>query len=137
MKGRSYSELLESAANEIMPALCELAGGERNAAKLFGMFVLGAAVSDGTLDEREYGLLEHTFYTFFGDEVSYANSKVLVDGMVARGNGLKSITDELIDFLGAADTRLKERLVSVCLMICAVDGVVSPAEQAWIKQLIA
>lgn len=31
---------------------------------------------------------------------------------------------------------LKENIIIVCLLICAVDGKVSPKEKTWIKQLV-
>lgn len=133
----SYKQELESKSMSVLPALFNLSGNERVGARFLSIFVLGAALSDGELEEREYDLLEPMFCAFFGDEVSFAESKVLVKNLLAQGGGLKNEVDQMIDFFGVLSEKLKADLVLICLMICAVDGVVSQSEKEWIAQLAA
>ena len=43
----------------------------------------------------------------------------------------------MVDILGLLSDELKDDIVIICLMICAIDGKVSLKEKKWIKQLIA
>ena len=42
----------------------------------------------------------------------------------------------MVDLIGFADEDLKDEIVLLCLLVCAIDGEVSDEEKAWIKQLI-
>ncbi len=44
--------------------------------------------------------------------------------------------DRMVDVIGLVSPELKDDIVLVCLMVCAVDGKVSAKEKKWIKQLI-
>ncbi|MDE5593555.1 MAG: hypothetical protein K2I75_06450 [Clostridiales bacterium] len=133
----AYRRELESKSMSVLPALISISGNERVGARFLATFVLGAALSDGELDKHEYDMLEPMFYTFFGDEVSFAESKILAKNMVAGGNALPDKVDEMIDFFGRLSEKLKADLVLICLMICAVDGDVSQNEKDWIARLVA
>lgn len=133
----SYKRELENKSMSVLPALINLSGNERVGARFLSMFILGAALADGELAESEYDLLEPMFYTFFGEEVSFAESKILAKNMVASGNSLPDKVDEMIDFFGRLSEKLKADLVLICLMICAVDGNIAQSEKNWIARLVA
>lgn len=42
----------------------------------------------------------------------------------------------MVDILGQLSDKLKEDIIIVCLLICAVDGTISYKERKWVKQLI-
>lgn len=132
-----YKAVLEQYANETLPVLMDITGSESTGARLLAQFVLAAAVADGELAENEYALLEPMFKSFFGDEVSFAESKALVKTMAKGEKGLTELADDLIDLLGILSDEFKAQLVMICLMICAVDGNVSESEKQWIKRLAA
>ncbi len=48
----------------------------------------------------------------------------------------KRTMDRMVDVIGLVSPELKDDIVLVCLMVCAVDGKVSAKEKKWIKQLI-
>lgn len=129
-----YRSTLEELANSVLPALIDISG-ERAGARYLSMFVLGAAIADEQLDEKEYDLLEPMFGSFFGEAANFAESKALVKAMAARGT-LKTDVDRAVDFFGTLSPSLKADLVLICLIICAVDGTVSKSEKEWIQQLI-
>lgn len=132
----TYERELGSKAMSVLPVLIDFSGNERVGVRFLSMFVLGAAMSDGKLEHNEYELLQPLFRVFFGDEVSFEESKTLVKNMAANGN-LPNKVDEIVDFFGALDENLKKELVLICLMICAVDGDVSEVEKQWIARLVA
>ena len=54
----------------------------------------------------------------------------------SKGKELKKYVDYMIDILGLVSDELKEDIIVVCLLICAIDGHISLKEKNWIKQLI-
>ena len=44
--------------------------------------------------------------------------------------------DAVADLLGEVSPDLKDDIVMVCMLVCAVDGSISERERAWIRQLI-
>ena len=56
--------------------------------------------------------------------------------MAPEQRELKKSVDEMVDVLGLLSDDLKDDIITVCLLICAVDGKVSLRERNWIKQLI-
>lgn len=49
---------------------------------------------------------------------------------------MKKVVDEMVDVLGILSDDLKNDIVLVCMLICAVDGKISLKEKSWIKQLL-
>ena len=60
----------------------------------------------------------------------------LVKSMRADNRQLKRYVDDMVDLLGLVSDDLKEDIILVCLILCAVDGKISAKEKRWIKQLI-
>ena len=56
--------------------------------------------------------------------------------MRADNRQLKRYVDDMVDLLGLVSDDLKEDIILVCLILCAVDGKISAKEKRWIKQLI-
>lgn len=50
---------------------------------------------------------------------------------------LKNVTAKMIDILALLSDDLKNDIVIICMMICAIDGKISSKEKKWIMQLIA
>ncbi|MDE5897003.1 MAG: hypothetical protein K2H43_04225 [Clostridia bacterium] len=73
---------------------------------------------------------------FFGDEVNYEICKAAVRMMKPASRELKKCVKEMADVFGALSDELKEDIIVICLLICAVDGKVSRKEKSWIKKLI-
>ena len=44
--------------------------------------------------------------------------------------------DLMVDMLGLVSPELKEDIVVLCLLVCAVDGKVSRKERKWIEKLV-
>lgn len=53
-----------------------------------------------------------------------------------EGKELKQYIDYIVDIFGLISDELKEDIITVCLLICAIDGNISAKEKNWIKQLI-
>ncbi len=136
MDAATYTLLLAEKSATVLPALAAVTEGGLSGAAVFATFVLGAVVADGRLSEEEFALTRPLFAAFFGDEVSYEDCKKTVRALKPESKELKESVDAMVDVLGLLSEDLKDDLVLICLMICAIDGKVSMKEKRWIKQLV-
>ncbi len=136
MDGLTYTALLAEKSAHVLPALAAVTADGMEGASAFAIFILGAIAADGKLSEEEYALVSPLLKAFFGDAVDYDACKKAVKSMRAEREGLKEIADVMVDVLGLLSEDLKDDIVLVCLMICAIDGKVSHKEKQWIKQLV-
>lgn len=132
----SYAAVLTDTSARVIPALTTLAEDGLDGLTLFASFVMGAVVADGSLSPEEYALCYPLFRVFFGEETNYKDCNALVKSMRADNRQLKRYVDDMVDLLGLLSDDLKEDIILVCLILCAVDGKISAKEKRWIKQLI-
>lgn len=131
-----YAEVLTEKTATILPALYELTGSGEEAAKTFASFLIASVYADGKLDESEYLLMMPALKLFFGSDFDFEDAKALVKYMKPEGKELKKLVDEMVDMLGLVSDELKNDIVLVSLLICAIDGKVTAREKRYIKQLI-
>jgi len=132
----TYEELLAEKSARVIPVLSALSVDGASGLELFATFVMGAIASDNKITEEEYMLTYPLIKAFFGESTDYSLVKEYVKNNRAGNRDLKNGVDQIIDALGTLSEDLKDELVTICLMICAVDGKVSLSEKRWIKQLI-
>lgn len=136
LDSETYKELLAEKSAKVIPALSEISADGMSGIDIFATFVMGAIASDNKITEEEYILTYPLIKAFFGDVADYALVKDYVKKNRSGNRELKQGVDEMIDALGTLSEDLKDELVTICLMICAVDGKVSSSEKRWIRQLI-
>lgn len=132
----SYGTLLQEKSNTVVPALAAVSGSDYTGLSAFATFIMGAIAVDGRLTEEEYILTKPMFEAFFGNTVDFELCSGLIRRMKPENKELKKNTDHLVDALGHLSEELKEDIITVCMLICAVDGKISLKEKNWIKQLI-
>lgn len=132
----SYVALLGIKSKRILPALIDITQDGETGVEIFASFIIGAIAADGRLSETEYELLSPLLHAFFGEELDYETCKKAFRKMAPEQRELKKSVDEMVDVLGLLSDDLKDGIITVCLLICAVDGKVSLRERNWIKQLI-
>lgn len=132
----SYVALLGIKSKRILPALIDITQDGETGVEIFASFIVGAIAADGRLSETEYELLSPLLHAFFGEELDYETCKKAFRKMAPEQRELKKSVDEMVDVLGLLSDDLKDDIITVCLLICAVDGKVSLRERNWIKQLI-
>lgn len=132
----SYVALLGIKSKRILPALIDITQDGETGVEIFASFIIGAIAADGRLSETEYELLSPLLHAFFGEELDYETCKKAFRKMAPEQRELKKSVDEMVDVLGLLSDDLKDDVITVCLLICAVDGKVSLRERNWIKQLI-
>lgn len=132
----TYGEVLADKASRIIPELDTILEDEIDAVSVFATFILGSIVADGKISEEEYMLMYPLLHTFFGDYIDYEGCKEIAKAFKAENKELKQYLDYMLDIFDIVSDSLKEDIVTVCLLICAVDGKISLKEKNWIKQLI-
>ncbi len=131
-----YGALLAEKSVKVLPALHAIMEDGIDGVTVFATFILGAIAADGKLSEEEYALVYPMLHLFFGDQVNYEFCKSAVRLMKPESRELKRCVKDMVDVFGALSEELKDDIVVICLMICAVDGKVSRKEKSWIKKLI-
>ena len=132
----SYAAIITEKSKKIIPALCAVTEDGVDGLMLFATFVAGAVVADGTLSLEEYAITFPLFKIFFGKEVNYEECSKLVKKMRFESMMLKKYVNDMVKVFGLMSEELKDDIVLVCLMICAIDGKVSLKEKNWIKKLL-
>ncbi len=136
MDALNYNIILDELSSRIIPALQVITDDGIKGEMIFARFLMGAIVSDGKLSEEEYQFMQPMLERFFGDTVDFDYCKTLIKENKTMGKDLKNEVDYMVDVLGMLSDDLKNDIITVCLMVCAVDGKVSFKEKRWIKQLI-
>lgn len=131
-----YATVITAKTVKIMPALCELSNDKIDAVGTFASFLIASVYADGKLDESEYLLMLPMLKLCFGADFDYDSAKALVKAFKPEGKELKNLVDEIVDILGEVSPELKDDIITVCLLVCAIDGKISLKEKNYIKQLI-
>lgn len=132
----TYSAVVTEKSLKILPALKNITEDGISAISIFATFIIGSAVADGKIEEEEYVLLYPMLHDFFGENINYDKCKEIAKEFKKESKELKQYVDYMVDILGLISEELKEDIITVCLLICAVDGHVSLKEKNWVKQLI-
>jgi len=131
-----YTTLLTVKSAKLLPFLDQIEIDGEDGKSLFFNLVVASALSDGKLSEEEYLLLYPAIHAVLGDEFDYETAKAVVKEIRPATKEYKKMVDNLVDFLGKFDDELKEDIITVAFLVCAVDGKISHKEKQWIKQLI-
>lgn len=136
MDALSYSLILGKKSLKVIPALNAITEDGLDGATIFATFVMGAIAADGKLSEEEYILVYPVLYAFFGDSVKYEDCKKAARYLRFESREFKKAVKEMIDVFGRLSDELKEDIIIICMMICAIDGKISLKEKNWIKKLL-
>ncbi len=131
-----YTAILGEKSAKIIPALSALTGNDVDGLTLFATFILGSVAADRKVTDEELLIAYPLMQTFFGDEVDLNSCADVARELKVNSRALKDTVDALVDLLGTLSEDLKDDIVFVCLMICAIDGKVSLRERNWIKKLV-
>ena len=135
LDGETFTAVFNKKSSDVLTSLTELSNGHA-AINAYLHFILASVAADGVLSEAEFNLLKPMFENLNGGEVDYNGAKAIFEEMgLSNADGYKEIVDTMVDILGVFDDSVKDDIIMLCLMTCAVDGKVSDKEKEWIKQL--
>jgi len=132
----SYTTLLTDRSSRILPYLTAITQDGESGVEIFASFIYGAIAADGRLSEEEYAIVYPLLHAFFGDSLNYDEARKAFRRIKAENRDVKKSVDEMVDVLGILSDDLKNDIILVCMLICAVDGKISLKEKNWIKQLM-
>ena len=130
MDPQTYNQLIHEKSVGIIQALTDITSDGIDGISIFTDFILCSISADGVLAEEEFILVKDAVEAFLGREITYEQAGL------DHPEEYKRSVDMMVDILGILSQELKDDIILVCLMICAVDGVVSDSEREWIAQLI-
>lgn len=132
----TYVAFLTEEAATILPQLSALSVDGESGPEIFALFVMASFVADGKLSEEEYAALYPLLHAFLGDSVNYDDCKKAISGLKEESKDMKRIADEMVDMIGQVSPTLKDQIIIVCMLLCAIDGKISYKEKQWIQKLI-
>ncbi len=129
--------LINEYSRQIIPALDLISEGGENGVTIYTDFILCAIAADGKLAEEEYKLMKPLFDAAADKDVSYEEAVAIFNNSgLDNPEKYKKTVDLMLDLIGLISEDLKSAIVTVCLLICSIDGDVSKEEKDWIKQLV-
>lgn len=131
-----YATVVTVKTAKIIPALREYSDDKTDRVGLFASFLIASVYADGKLDESEYLMMMPMLKLCFGAEFDYESAKALVKAFKPEGKELKQIVNCLVDIIGQFDDELKDDIITLSLLVCAIDGKITLKEKRYIKQLI-
>lgn len=133
----TYRDLLARKSADVLAGLSGITENGLTGISVFADFVLCAVAADGKLTEEEYLLLKPTLDLALGADTTFEDAKkVFYSAGLDKPKDYKKTMDLMVDMLGLVSPELKEDIVVLCLLVCAVDGKVSRKERKWIEKLV-
>ena len=132
----SYTAILTEKSKNVINGLQEIELDSLDTMKVYAGLVFGAVVSDGKLDETEFLLIKPMLDISMGYDFDYQEAKALLKYFKHDTKEYNQFVDAVVDLFGEISDELKADIVTVCLLVCGIDGKISLREKKWLKQLI-
>lgn len=134
---RTYRGLMMKKTQDILVAFGAMSEDTEDNISLYCDFLLCAVAADGVLTEEEFLLAKPVLDRMLDADISFQDAlEYFGDYGLDQPEGYKDTMDGIVDMLGTVSPTLKDDIILVCMLVCAVDGVISEDEKSWIRQLI-
>lgn len=131
------NRLIDDLTARILPALSEVTEDGKNAVSVYVDFILAAVAADGKLAKDEYEIIKPLFDSAAGKDTTYEEAvRIFNDSGLSDPSNFKNTVDLMVDLIGLISEDLKSDIVSLCLLICTIDGEITQSEKDWIVQLV-
>lgn len=127
--------LIISEAKKSLEGLAAISETSFNPAKALATFMIGAVVSDGKIDEKEYLLIYPSLVKAFGEDFDYQSVKRTLTEDKDGKKLLNDYINALIEIISEVDENLQTDIVTLCLLVVSIDGKVTPQERRYIRRL--
>ena len=133
----SYNEIINRKSANVIKALSEITDNGHDGVSIYADFIMCAVAADGKLTEEEFLLLKPSLDLFLEADLTFEDvESIFYDAGYDQPKDYKKSMDMMVDILGMVSPELKNEIILLCMMVCAVDGEVSDSEKDWIRQLI-
>ena len=99
-------------------------------------FIIGAIVSDGVINEKEYLFMYPALIKTFGDDFDITRIKKSFEKDKQGRQMIKDYTQDMMMIFSFISESLKEDIIALCLCILSIDGKISLKEKIYIRKLI-
>ena len=126
---------MNGVVRKAVSGLAKVAGAE-NASSIYLTILISSISIDGEINETEYELVRDIFSEMVGKEVTIDELRAsLAASDLGDISTIRSTTANLIRSLGAADPTVRDDVLELMAMFCAMDHKVTPAERNWLLEL--
>ncbi|MCH5156262.1 MAG: hypothetical protein J1G02_00110 [Clostridiales bacterium] len=103
-----------------------------------GVLTCAAILADDRISDEELLILYAGLKISLGTKADIEESKKLAAEILQDKNDYKDSAKIVAEkYLSVWNDNDKENVIMLCIALCAIDGVVSPKEILWLKELIA
>jgi uncharacterized pyridoxamine 5'-phosphate oxidase family protein len=137
MDPETFTQIFNEKSVQVIAELTALTANGKDGLTAYIQFILATIAADGKLSEGEFVLIKPLFDRMADKDLTYAEGvKVFEEIGLNDADSYKDVIDTMVDVIGLVSEDVKDDIVFLCLLVCAVDGEVSEKEKDWIKQLI-
>lgn len=98
-------------------------------------FLIGSAVADGIVNEREYLLIYPSLARVFGDNFDFASIKASFRRESDGRNRGAIYAENLLRVLVRSEDDLKTDIIMLCLCVVSINGTVSMKQKHYIRKI--
>ena len=91
-------------------------------------------MADGEIDEKEFLLIYPSLVKAFGDDFDFEKIKKTLNGKQGK-TLLNEYVSALMTIISTADASLQADIVTLCLLVVAIDNKINARERRYIRQL--
>lgn len=133
----SYSSVFEEKSIKVVEALENITEEGEIGLEVFKIFIIEAVTADGKLEKEEFELIRPALETMTGKDLHYKDVKARFEERKKENEDDRHVIQQMRDILDKVDDDLKNDIILVIMMICAVDGEISFKEKLWIKEVVS
>ncbi len=136
MDSAQFADIFAKKSDDVIASLMALTADGKDGVTAYLQFILASVAADGVLSKPEFILLKPMFDRMADKDVSYEEAVEIFKGLgLDRPEAYKGIIDTMVDIIGLVDEDMKDDIILLCLLVCAIDGEVTKEEKDWIRQL--
>ena len=136
MDSATFADIFSEKSDDVISALVALTADGKDGVTAYLQFILASVAADGVLSKPEYLLLKPMFDRMADKDTTYEEAVEIFNGLgLDKPEAYKDIIDTMVDIIGLVDEDMKDDIVLLCLLVCAIDGEVTKEEKDWIRQL--
>lgn len=137
MDNDTFNDIVNQKSADVIKALIGITEDSLSGVSVFADFIICAVAADGELTEKEYLFLKPSLDLIMQRDTTFEDAqKLFYDEGLDKPKDYKRAMDQMVDVIGRVSPELKDDIVLLCLMVCAVDGEVTEEEKDWIRSLI-
>lgn len=126
--------LIVSESATIVKKFEEISVTALNPIDALATFIIGAVMADGEIDEKELLLIYPSLVKAFGDDFDFEKIKKTLNGKQGK-TLLNEYVSALMTIISTADASLQADIVTLCLLVVAIDNKINARERRYIRQL--